>query len=345
MGIPRNVFITEQRVYENPATPTTSPYDVVIQKAYVIRITFAPSLAGQPFTVSAAGFGVSGSNVSGFSFSGIVPAGLVADVAVPQGGMAYVISSGAFNVTAAVQLLFGIYPVFVGSQDLHSLTWQQINDIAASGNAPNLFNIGDEIDAQLTTGEVLTFQIYNFNHDSLPGGGTAAITFGMRDLMAATRRMNATDTNIGSFVGSEMFSWLTTDLWNSFPTDLRDVIKPVNKLTSAGNLSTAINSNTMSVFLFSEVECFGTQHHSFPGEGMQYPIFTDAASRIKRLSNGAIVSSIGTAVAMSWWGRSPSTGDAIGGSGSFAMVTSAGNATRTAASLPNFGGVCFGFCI
>jgi hypothetical protein len=51
----------------------------------------------------------------------------------------------------------------------------------------------------------------------------------------------------------------------------------------------------MSIFLFSEIEIFGTNTESFTGEGTQYPIFTNAASRVKRLSNGTGGASI-------WWG-------------------------------------------
>lgn len=58
----------------------------------------------------------------------------------------------------------------------------------------------------------------DFNHDDLAdGSGKAGITFGMKELMADVHNMNSANTNVGSFVGSEMFSYLRDTVLPSLP--------------------------------------------------------------------------------------------------------------------------------
>lgn len=72
----------------------------------------------------------------------------------------------------------------------------------------------------------------------------------------------------------------------------------VPKKTSAGSQSSTINTNSMKLFLFSEIEIFGSTTYSKAGEGSQYSYFATAANRIKYLSNGS-------GSASWWWERSP----------------------------------------
>lgn len=212
-------------------------------------------------------------------------------------------------------------------------TWEQISTASQAGVASKHWSIGDEKDVTLTTGETLTLQIYDFDHDDLAyGSGKAGITFGMKNLMADTRAMNSSNTNAGGFTGSAMYTWLIGTLEPTLPADLWAVMQTVNKMTSAGSASTTIDTNRMGTFLFSEIECFGVTTYSAAGEGYQYPIFTDNASRIKYLSNGA-------GDAYIWRTRSPTAP----ASTTFLVVNASGVAA-TAASQ-NLNGVCFGFCV
>lgn len=290
---------------------------------FVLRCTFGSTLAGKAFTVTA----------SGYSSSGTVPAGLLVDVVVPTENTVYTVTCDGNSKTITTGQYFGIYPIKVEaiSSNFGDNTWAQIADAVASGAIPSGWNVGDTKDI-VVSGETLTVQIYGFNHDDLTSGGKAPITFGLKNLMATTRRMEATNTNVNSFTGSEMYIWLRDTLLPSLPADLRNVIKPVNKKTSAGNQSATIKTESMKIFLFSEVECFGATTYSVAGEGSQYPIFTDNTSRIKYLSNGA-------GSAFSWWERSPFATYAA----TFCSVNSDGSAANYGASTA--WGVCFGFCI
>ena len=210
-------------------------------------------------------------------------------------------------------------------------TWAQIAKASAAGKASQLWSVGDTKD--ITVGsETLTLVIMGFNHDDLASGGKAGITFGLKNLMASTRAMNSSNTNVNGFTGSAMYSWLQNTLLPTLPSDLQAVLKSVNKKTSAGNASSTININAMKLFLFSEIEIFGSTTYSAAGEGSQYSYFATAANRIKYLSNGS-------GSAYWWWERSPYGSNSI----SFCYVYSNGNASFSNAY--NADGVCFGFCV
>ena len=217
------------------------------------------------------------------------------------------------------------------SPTLANNTWAQIAAASEAGVAASTWSVGDTKNITVG-GETLTVEIVGFNHDDLASGGKAGITFGLKNLMANTRQMNSSNTNAGGFTGSDMYDWLQGTLLNSLPSDLRAVLKSVNKKTSAGSQSSTINTNAMKIFLFSEIEIFGSVTYSKSGEGSQYSRFATASSRIKYLSNGS-----GSAGA--WWERSPNGGN----SSSFCVVHGGGNASYGNAS--NSRGVCFGFCV
>ncbi len=218
------------------------------------------------------------------------------------------------------------------SSTLANNSWATIASVSAAGTWNDVgWKVGDEIDITVS-GEKLTLVIMGFSHDDkADGSGKAGITFGMKNLMATTRRMNASNTNSGGFTGSEMYTWLTGTLLPALPSDLQAVLKSVNKKTSAGSQSSTINTNAMKVFLFSEIEVFGTVTYSKSGEGTQYDYFK-TNSKVKYLSNGS-------GSANYWWERSPYGSDST----YFCSVYSSGVADVNFASLSR--GVCFGFCV
>lgn len=212
-------------------------------------------------------------------------------------------------------------------------TWEVINLASTTNTIPSTWHIGDTKDITLTTGETLTMQIYGFKHDDLTSGGKAGITLGMKNLMEDKKQMNRTITTIGGFTGSDLYTWLQNDLYNSLPIDLKPYIKSINKKTSAGNKSITINTNSMKVFLFSEVEIFGKKTYSVTGEGEQYSYFNIDINRTKKsLSNG-------NGITWLWWQRSPK----YDSSGYFCNVSNSGVVDYNGAS--DLYGVCFGFCI
>lgn len=210
-------------------------------------------------------------------------------------------------------------------------SWAQIAEASAAGKASSLWKVGDTKDI-IVNGETLTLAIMGFNHDDLQSGGKAGITFGTKNLMKTTRLMNSSPTNSGGFTGSIMYTWLQSTLLNSLPADLQAVLKSVNKKTSTGDEPSAIATNAMKLFLFSEQEIFGVRAYSIGNEGTQYSYFATAGNRVKCLSNG-------TGPASRWWERSPYAGYIMG----FCYVETTGKAFGNFNDDPK--GVCFGFCV
>lgn len=245
----------------------------------------------------------------------------------------YTFSGGSVSVTGGQNTSHSVeygysYP------SLEESTWAEIDALSQAGVADDCWSVGDTKNITANS-ETITMEIWGFNHDDLATGGKAGITFGMRDLMANTRQMNTSNTNVGGFTGSAMYSYLNTTLYNQLPADLRSVIKQVNKKTSAGNTSTTVNADAMRLWLPSLNEVYGSHSYSWcsNNEGSKYSIFTNDASRIKNMSNGS-------GSARWWWLRSPRLSSStyfcgVNGYGSVGYNDDASNA----------GGVCLGFCV
>lgn len=271
------------------------------------------------------------------TFSGTVPTSGVCSLTITASGTYTVTATKSGETTDPVSVAittsgqtYSVECLFFNSV-LSKNTWAQIAKASAAGKASQLWAVGDTKD--ITVGsETLTLVIMGFNHDDLASGGKAGITFGLKNLMASTRAMNSSNTNSGGFTGSAMYSWLQNTLLPTLPSDLQAVLKSVNKKTSAGSQSSTINTNSMKLFLFSEIEIFGSTTYSKAGEGSQYSYFATAANRIKYISNGS-------GSANSWWERSP-CGSV---SSYFCFVDSGGNANSNVANVTS--GVCFGFCV
>ena len=271
------------------------------------------------------------------TFSGTVPTSGVLSLTITASGTYTVTATKSGETTDPVSVAittsgqtYSVECLFFNSV-LSKNTWAQIAKASAAGKASQLWSVGDTKD--ITVGsETLTLVIMGFNHDDLASGGKAGITFGLKNLMASTRAMNSSNTNVNGFTGSAMYSWLQNTLLPTLPSDLQAVLKSVNKKTSAGNASSTININAMKLFLFSEIEIFGSTTYSAAGEGSQYSYFATAANRIKYLSNGS--GSAGW-----WWERSPYGSN----SDNFCGVSGNGNANRYNAASAS--GVCFGFCV
>lgn len=220
------------------------------------------------------------------------------------------------------------YKLNIGA--LGSTSWELISRVSKAGIASKFFSVGDTKNITVNREEI-TIEIVGFNHDNLTGGGKAGITFGMKHLMKDSRRMNASNTNQGGWKGSEMCSWLTSTCYNGLPSELRSVIRAVDKKTSAGDNLTTINTNSMKIFLFSEKEV-GLSGYSVAGEGEKYARFTSNSVRTKKMSNGS-------GGANWWWLRSPYSGNA----NNFCRVYVDGTADYSDSNRAN--GVCFGFCV
>lgn len=244
-------------------------------------------------------------------------------------------ADGAWAHRKAYAGVGGAWRMFSTDTPLIDATWEQVVDIANSGeDASQFWAIGDRCPLSLTGGETVYAQIADFLHDNLAdGGGLAAITFSFEDCFSTTYGMNASNTNSGGWNNSRMRKSTLPTLLDQFPAVLQDSagIKTVNKVASAGSGSSNLITSPDKLWLFSEVEVTGEAQYSVFGEGAIYPLFSTASNRIKGIGAGG--------AAADWWLRSPYVGTSI----HFVVVTASGSVSGSIASIAC--GVAPGFCV
>ena len=222
------------------------------------------------------------------------------------------------------------YKTFIGIPALTSCSWALINKVSNFGIASEVFHVGDT--KAFTVNNVsYTAVIIGFDHDDLTGGNgkKAGITFQMQDCLATTYPMNSSNTNVNGWKGCAMRTSTMATLLNQIQSDLRGVIKAVDKKSSAGNQFNAIDVTSDKLFLLAEVEIFGGLTYAKPGEGEQYEWYKAGNTKVKKVNGSA----------SGWWERSPNGSSAT----IFCYVHSDGGANDIGASSSR--GVAFGFCI
>lgn len=233
--------------------------------------------------------------------------------------------------------------------------WQEIKEILDSGKAKEVFEVGDEREETLITGEKITLVLLGFGQDEKVSGGKVNMTIGLKNLMDGDFEMNLTHTNEGGWEKSRMRTVYMERVFKLLPEELRNIIVPVKKSTSAGGGSTDITVSEDKLFLFSLAEIYSQRGISksdnsnisgnadtYQEEGTQYEYFKellgdadpydDNEEIIKRKANGG-----GSTHA--WWLRSPY----IGFTANFRLVYSYGGVSNYSAGVAC--GVCFGFCV
>lgn len=218
---------------------------------------------------------------------------------------------------------------------LNDLPWAKIAEYAETGRAAALFSLHDAKEVDLTDGNKITVEIIGFDHDILTDSEeqTAGITFAMKNCLKKDFTMNTTNTNVGGWKDSEMRSRrITEEFYDLLPPDMQSALKQVDKQTSAGNNSTAIDTTADNVFLLSSVET-GVTGLSTPytQEGTAYPGFSDNASRIKHSDTDNS--------ACTWFLRSPYKGNTTG----FKTINQSGADSNATANTTQ--GLVVGFCV
>lgn len=205
----------------------------------------------------------------------------------------------------------------------------------------------------LSNGTQTAVQIVGFAHDEKADGGKAGIAFIFKDCIGE-HNMNSSDTNAGGWEASEMRSYLNSEGLSFLPSDLKQVVVSVNKLTNNVGQTQDVSSVTKTadqLWLFSFVELAGNVNQSdfsseydyvadvFNAEGSEYKLFRDMNVNSTG-SNSILVKNLNGQPYYLWWARSTNPDYSTG----FEGVYSGGD--------PNGGdiayfsnGVCPGFCI
>ena len=215
--------------------------------------------------------------------------------------------------------------------DINECSWGLIDLIAKQNLAQQYFSIGDVKNISIA-GETVTCQLVDFNHDNLTAGGKAKMSFILMNTLA-NRTMNATQVNTTSWRDSLMRTSHIPSIKTNIPSDLKAVVKNVNKTTATSGATSTLITTSDDFWLASEIEIFGTNTSSYAGEGTKYPMFTDAVSRTKKLGNSGS--------ANYWWLRSPY--NASNNTAYFVHVGSNGTLGNSGANGSY--GVVLGFCV
>ena len=270
------------------------------------------------------------------------------------------------NVNITLQNILGSTPIgddFTGiyyngstfvtqNPSLQSTSWSKIAELSAAGKAKKAFSIGDEKTVTLTTGETITLVILGFDHDEKTGGGKAGITFGMKDLLNTSYPMNASSTNAGGWNESKMRTETMATLLSQLPSDLRNVIKAVNKKATAGNQGTSLTASSDKLWLFAAAELWSktaiensassdlkNNAAAYNGEGTQYEYFKNTVGDAEPNNSCSALVKRKNGSTYYWWLRSPY----VGNTAYFRLVNSNGYVYNNGAG--NTYGVCFGFCV
>ena len=201
--------------------------------------------------------------------------------------------------------------------DLSAYTLDEFYGILISGNSQAYFRLFDKIKivmpAGVTTISDTSIELMVAGYDRFKladGSGNFAHTaFIMCNLLNATRAMNGSNTNEGGWPRMSLNTWLNYTLFPKLPIQWRKMIKLVQVRSSAGNQSTEIVSCDNYLYLPSYSEVGFGRGSPYIGEidpdvygsntlDAVWPVFTDNASRIKRIGGSAGTASI-------WWLRSP----------------------------------------
>jgi hypothetical protein len=238
-------------------------------------------------------------------------------------------------------------PVVFNSISFAADCWTLISAISESGRAREYYQECFDSDVhkeiELTTGEVISVRILGFDHDDKSDGtGKAGMSFGMTTLLA-TSTMGS--SNIGGWEETLMRRETMPNYFSQLPIELRDVIVPVDKLSSIGGGSIASPQLEMGVtsdliWLFSRIE-LREGFSPWLEEGQPYEFWAirspneRAIARSKRLSNG-------TGNTETWWLRTPVTTS----DGRFARVGANGSLSSSSdANAWGRNGVTFGFAV
>ena len=154
-----------------------------------------------------------------------------------------------------------------------------VQTIENEDNLDEIYEVGDYIYIEAYTGEKFKVVVLDHNKDIIANANdkTAKISLGILDVDGYFS-MNHESTNEGGWTESQMRRRMEK-FFRILPEPLKSHIIPVVKKTSVGSRSNSIDYTADKLFLFSEVEIFGSNTYSFAGEGEQYEYFKSEDNR------------------------------------------------------------------
>ena len=214
------------------------------------------------------------------------------------------------------------------------------NDMMSENDFMSKYPIGGRMIIPIDISDVTyaDVEIIGHNHDPLAEeSGTASLTFFCVDLPNITKMMNESGTNDGGWEQSNMRDFTNGELFDAFPDKLKDIVKPVIKISDGGSGNKSLVATTDYCWIASYDEIgFGANSGALSGQGNVYSdIFVDNNSRIKYIADSTEKGR--------WWLRSSYYSSDNYSNGMFWRVQLSGTHYQNSAKDKLY--VAFGFCI
>ena len=182
------------------------------------------------------------------------------------------------------------YGEWIDKPTFANSSWETIAAVSESGQAANVFNVGDTRDITVTyangTTETVTLEIADFNrlyttYDGLDE--TKNMTAGMavvaKTLLAQDRALHSKEVPDATFdrkssQDCDLWKWVNNDFYNALPDDFASVIKDQYQFGSL-DLATVTWTSTYAKILFPTLD------HMFTS-GKQLALYTTQANRVKK---------------------------------------------------------------
>lgn len=275
--------------------------------------------SGSVVTATKGGLSISGTAVNGVAVLELPEAGEWTVAATLDGQSA----SGVVQVVGDYAASVEFIPAFADA------TWAQIIEICQKRKVPEHWTVGSQ-NAMTINGASYLIDIIDKNHDAYSdGSGYAPLTLQLHDGYATGYAMHSSGTNTVGWEGCKMRKTYLPAILAAMPAEVQAGIREVDKCTSAGNKSSAIEITADKLFLLSEVEIWGSNTYSFAGEGAQYAYYAAGNNLVKQRDGAAVY----------WWQRSPRSTT----TNQFCMVGDTGNAMYNAANYDT-PATTFAFC-
>lgn len=172
--------------------------------------------------------------------------------------------------------------------------------------------------------------IIDFSHDKYSNDGLAPFTFA---LLPLSKLQISFDTTSNVWELSNIRNYLNTSIFNLLPTELKQIIQTVKKLTSNADGSDSITTLD-KLFLLSTAEIGFSSTGISDKEGYAYPYYSTNDKRKQPIAGEGISSSYG------YWLRSPITPD-----NKMLLCVSSNGGLDFASSLNINKNFIFAFCI
>ena len=180
----------------------------------------------------------------------------------------------------------------------------------AFGIGTGKYNVGDTKEIDLGSLGKHTVRIANISEpDECDQDEFSQATCGFviefADIIA-THNMNSTNTSLGGWPASSMRTYLNNDIYNSLPTDLRNIIKSTNIVSSHGPQDTDNFTSTDKLYLLEAKEVYGYNGGTAYSTTRQLDYYanngvttTNASLAIKQMNGANLV----------WYLRTPAVGN------------------------------------